>query len=198
MRNICLVVLSVVLVLFCTSCAKTDSPTDSSVQTNNQVTNSIEQSDLATEDESSNNSIDTFVEKYNISANNQLVFNEEFIVADKQSKHYRTEFRLSAYANAIGKSYNLDNLVVDIISTKDYFGKVNIRIYADNASLDQCIEIIKLASPLLDPTIDTNTINEAVDHVSKNKEANGYYYGKLGLLLLGNDAKGYNLMIKMD
>ena len=58
--------------------------------------------------------------------------------------------------------------------------------------------MIQNASRLLDPTMTDATVKETIDYISENKEANGYYYGELGLLLLGSEAKGYDLMIKAD
>ena len=41
-------------------------------------------------------------------------------------------------------------------------------------------------------------IDETINYVKDNKYANGYYYGNLGLLLSGNEEKGFDLMIKND
>lgn len=143
--------------------------------------------------------IDYFVEEFNASSDNKLTFAEDFVVSSKESGHYRTEFRLGAYEDAVGKSYNYYNdKIVDIVATKSYFGKIDIRIYSDGITLAHCLELIRYASPLLDTTISNETVNEAIDYVTENKEANGYYYGELGLLILGNDKKGYDIMIKTD
>ncbi|MBS7228052.1 MAG: hypothetical protein KIG49_00550 [Eubacteriales bacterium] len=88
--------------------------------------------------------------------------------------------------------------IVDIISTQSIFGDIDVRIYTDGATLDQCKELIQYASQLLDPTMTDATVKETIDYISEKKEANGYYYGELGLLLLGSEAKGYDLMIKAD
>ena len=58
--------------------------------------------------------------------------------------------------------------------------------------------MIQNASRLLDPTMTDATVKETIDYISDKKEANGYYYGELGLSLLGSEAKGYDLMIKAD
>lgn len=142
--------------------------------------------------------IDSLVEKFNSSSDNKLVFAEDFVVSNKESGHYRTEFRLGAYKDAVGKSYNYSDKIVDIVATKSYSGRIDIRVYSDGITLDQCIDLIKYASPLLDPAISDEKVIEAVDYVKDRKEANGYYYGELGLLVLGNDTKGYELMIKTD
>ena len=78
------------------------------------------------------------------------------------------------------------------------FGNFDIRVYSDGIPLEQCSNLVKNFSPLLDVNMDKETVNDAVDYINENKEANGYYYGDLGLLLLGNDEKGYDLMISTD
>lgn len=153
---------------------------------------------LETESMTKEERIDLFVDGYNASASSQLVFTDEFIVSDKESGHYRTEFRLSAYLDAVGRSYKLNDKTVDIIARESMFGDMDVRIYGDGLSLEQCIQMVQNAFPLLDPNLETNTIQETLEYMLEEKEANGYYYGELGLLLLGNDTKGYHLMIKTD
>lgn len=136
--------------------------------------------------------IEDLVNGHNASADNKLVFVEDFVVSSKDSGHYRTEFRLTAYNDAVGKSYKLGDQIVDIISTQSIFGDIDVRIYTDGATLDQCKELIQNASRLLDPTMTDATVKETIDYISEKKEANGYYYGELGLLLLGSEAKGYD------
>ena len=41
------------------------------------------------------------------------------------------------------------------------------------------------------------TLTDTIAYIEDNKEANGYYYGELGLSLSGDDKRGYSLMIKM-
>lgn len=139
----------------------------------------------------------TLVEEYN-STTESLVFIEDFIPSDKTSKHYRTEFRLGAYDNAAGKSYSYDDASVDIVESKSILGEIDIRIYMDNATLDQVINVVKNASPILDKNLTTNELQETIEYITQHKEANGYYFGDLGLVLTGNDAKGYQLMLKTD
>ena len=141
---------------------------------------------------------ETFVKEFNSNNKNSLEFVEDFVPSDKDSPHYRTEFRLMAYEEAIGKSYTYGNATVDIVIRKDYFEDVVMRIYMDSASLKQCIAMIKTASPIMDVSATTNEIQEAVEHIKENKEANGYYYAGLGLGLSGNDKNGYELMLKME
>jgi ribosomal protein L40E len=142
--------------------------------------------------------IEDLVNGYNAASENKLEYVEDFVVSSNDSGHYRTEFRLTAYRDAVGKSYKLGDLIVDIISTQSIFGVIDVRIYTDGATLDQCKELVQYASKLIDPTMTDATVDETIAYISEYKEANGYYYGELGLVLFGSDAKGYDLMIKTD
>ncbi len=142
--------------------------------------------------------IDAIVNDYNLVAPNKFDYYEDFDVQDKSGVHYRTEFRLSAFNNSIGKSYSFCGKTVDIVAYKTISGKQIVRIYANYLSLDQSIEIIQYVSQLLDSAITEDVIEDAINKINEEKEANGYYYGKLGLTLLGNETKGYDLMIAAD
>lgn len=147
---------------------------------------------------SKESAIENLVNGFNIASENKLEYVDDFVVSAKDSGHYRTEFRLNAYSNAVGKSYKFGEQVVDIVSTQSVFGDVDVRIYTDGATLAQCKELVQYASKLLDTTMSDTTIADTIAYMEAKKEANGYYYGKLGLLLLGNDSKGYSLMIKTN
>ena len=143
--------------------------------------------------------ISTFVDQYNANSDEKLVYVEDFTPSDKSSSHYRTEFRLSAYSDAVGKSYSLEGTTVDIVASQGSISKeVSYRVYMVSDSLEQVITVVSIASPIMDETMSQDEFQETIDYLSENKEANGYYYGKLGLCLLGNDKKGYDLMIKTD
>ena len=138
----------------------------------------------------------SYVEQFNNASENDLEFSEDFTPSDKSSLHYRSEFRLTAYKDAIGKSYTFGNTSVDIIARQTYSKSTIVRVYMNGATLDQCLEIVKYFSPIMDEDISESELQETLDYISEEKEANGYYYADLGLLLLGNDTKGYELMLK--
>lgn len=142
------------------------------------------------------NAIDTFISEFNASSETDLVYAEDFTPSDKSSSHYRTEFRLNAYREAIGKSYLYNDIVVDIVYKESILGDGTIRVYVDGASLEQCKAIITIASPIMDKDINAATLQETINYIDENKEANGYYYSNLGLLLLEHN-DGYELMLKM-
>lgn len=49
----------------------------------------------------------------------------------------------------------------------------------------------------MDVTADSDDIQTTVDYLEEHKSANGYYYANLGIVVLGSDVNGYNLMLKM-
>ncbi len=151
-----------------------------------------EKTSQATSEVNLDDAVETFVNGFNSTSETKLIFKESFTPSDKSSAHYRTEFRLGAYKDAIGKSYSFGDSSVDIVQCKSYLqGLGEMRVYAITSSHEQAVEIIRIASPLMDPEITTEELQKAVDYVEKNKSVNGYYYSNLGIVLLGND-----LMIK--
>lgn len=142
---------------------------------------------------SSESAIDSFIAEINKSEDISLEYVENFIPSDKEGGHYRTEFRLNAWKDSTGKSYKYGDSTVDIILSSS--GEIQ-RIYMDGATLEQCENMIRYASSLLDSTATEADIQEAVDYIDEHKEANGYYYGKLELLVLGHGDSGYEFMLK--
>ena len=164
----------------------------------NSATTTIEQSadNSAANDStagSSESAIDSVIAEINKSEDISLEYVENFIPSDKEGGHYRTEFRLNAWKDSTGKSYKYGDSTVDIILSSS--GEIQ-RIYMDGATLEQCENMIRYASSLLDSTATEADIQEAVDYIDEHKEANGYYYGKLGLLVLGHGDSSYEFMLK--
>ena len=164
----------------------------------NSATTTIEQSadNSAANDStagSSESAIDSFIAEINKSEDISLEYVEDFIPSDKEGGHYRTEFRLNAWKDSTGKSYKYGDSTVDIILSSS--GEIQ-RIYMDGATIEQCKNMIRYASSLLDSTATEADIQEAVDYIDEHKEANGYYYGKLGLLVLGHGDSGYEFMLE--
>ena len=141
--------------------------------------------------------ITAFVNEFNSNSGTALEFVEAFTPSDHDSGHYRVEFRLGAYSEAVGMAYRYGDATVDIVARKPTIGNGVIRVYMDGATLEQCEQMLWTASPIMDRTATTDDIQTTVDYVDEHKSANGYYYSNLGIVLLGNNDKGYELMIKM-
>ena len=145
--------------------------------------------------DSSANYIDEFISSINSAEDISLEYVEDFVPSDSSNGHYRTEFRLNAYKDAYGKSYKFGDTTVDIILSSD--GTIQ-RIYMDGASYEQCEVMIRRASSLLDPSVTDSEIQEAIDNFAERKEANGYYYAKLGLVILGRGNEHFHFMLKLS
>ena len=140
--------------------------------------------------------VDLFIEEYNKAATIPITDISEIDVTDQTSGHYRTEFRLGAFEDAYAKTGLIGDIAVDIVGYG--WDKEDIRIYADGISLEQAKEIIKVASPILDTTLSESDIQDVMTFLDENQEANGYYYGDIGLLLLGKYKESYELMLKVE
>lgn len=179
---------------------KVEQSVGSTEEENKETTESTKPSEENAEEKErdANSYILNIVESYNSQMTERLVFVEDFNPSDKNSDHYRTEFRLEAYKDAVGKSYLLGDKVVDLVASKTIMGDVNFRVYTNDISLEQVKALMQGMSPLMDETLSATDLNAAISEVDTNKTANGYYYGELGITLFGSDEKGYELMIKND
>lgn len=176
----------------------TEKPTTETVETTETpTTEEVPETSETVEEPTVDSEMLAFVDAFNASSEVKLVFAEDFTPSDKSSSHYRTEFRLGAYSDAIGKSYTFGETVVDIVGKQSWSGDITIRVYMDGATIEQCVEMVKYASPIMDADIDSDELQATIDYITEKKTANGYYYADLGLLLLGNDSKGYEFMLKM-
>lgn len=153
-------------------------------------------SNSQTESKSSINANDTgtegFVDYFNDKSETKLILKEQFVPKDKANGHYRTEFRLSAYDNATGNSYDYNGKTVDVIERKDYLDEKSvIRLYADDISLEDSCAIIESAAGFFDKELSQDDISEITTYLKEHKIANGYYKGNVSILYTGN-----SLMIK--
>ena len=171
-----------------TEVVQTTQPTDQSAENKEDVDTSLKLAEY----------IDNVVSQYNEQALEPLVFVEEFTPSDDDSSHYRVEFRLSAYDNAVGKSFMLGDKVVDLVATETYFGDINFRVYTNDTSLEQVIALVQGMSPIMDEDLSAKDLQDTINEITSKKAANGYYYGDLGITLFGSDVNGYELMIKRD
>jgi len=205
-RNIAVFSFVFVFSLLCVSaCGKPDSSseeeviTTSSLQEISEISESIfEASETALQPI---NGIEGFVEAFNASSDIDLVFVEDFTPSDQSSDHYRTEFRLNAYRDAVGKSYTFDDATVDIVYREPMYGDPCLRIYMIG-SFEQCEDMIRIASPIMDTSITDEILQETIDYINGNyvgghREANGYYYSDLGMTLFENEDGSCRLMLKL-
>ena len=86
---------------------------------------------------------------------------------------------------------NIDDVNIDIVGYG--WSKDDIRLYADDISLEQAIEITKISIPILGKTVSESDIQVALSDMENGDELNGYYCGNVGILWIGDD-----LMLKVE
>lgn len=140
--------------------------------------------------------IEEKVNEYNSQGNEKLEYVEDFVPSDENSSHYRTEFRLNAWKDAVGKSYKLGDSIVDIVVT-DYYYDLNFRVYS-SCNLEQAEILVDGFAPLLDEELTVTELNDTVAKIEEGEDINGYSFGELDLLILDNFDGTYDFMLKYE
>ena len=156
-----------------------------------EVTSEPNETSSVVEELSGKDLIDWFVSEYNMTAPTPITNVSEIDVTDKTSKHYKTEFRLSAFKNSYSVTGKIGSIEIDIV-TYGWGKNDDIRLYIDNISLEHVKTILKYASVILDDSLTGSDIQEVLDYLDKYKSANGYYYGNICIVYTKD------LMIKVE
>lgn len=137
--------------------------------------------------------VDSFIEEYNATAPTPITDAVEINVTDKESGHYRTEFRLGAFKDSIAKTGKIGDIVIDIVNCG--WQKDELRIYADNITPEQAAEIVKYAAPVMDPDVPSDELQDVLDYLSGTKDYHNGYFGSLCMTY--NEIYG-QLMLRTD
>lgn len=136
--------------------------------------------------------VDAFIEKYNTTAPTPITDAVEIDVTDRESGHYRTEFRLGAFKNSIAKTGKIGDTVIDIVNCG--WENDELRIYVDESTLEQSVEIVKYAAPIMDADLSNEELQDVLNYISGDNPAYNDYFGKLGMIFY----KTGKLMLKTD
>lgn len=106
-----------------------------------------------------------FIEEYNANPNSNvdLVPTEVFDPQDKESPHYRTEFRLMHWKGSKGQACEAGEVSVDIIEPTD--GR--LRVYATGDSEEGIYEFYRTAAHVIDPEATDEAIEEAIENLTR-------------------------------
>lgn len=187
-----LVILMAIILSSCADTDKNELPNENAILTpESSISEETATTDSSSVETEKIEKTDGFIEQYNQVAPTPITDISEVDVTDKESGHYRTEFRLSAFSDSYAKTGYIADSAIDIVS----YGwlDVDIRVYVTGADLDRAKEVIKAASPVLDSDLTESDVQEVLDYLDEHKSANGYYYGKIGLLYDGSE-----LMLKVE
>ena len=123
--------------------------------------------------------IDNIVANINSNSNYELTFLEYFTPSNKNSSHYRTEFRLSAFDNAIGMSYSIKgypDAIIDFVAIPSY--KIEIRLYSDTLPKQLALDLMMIGTYAMDSTVEEKDFDYIFDVINLTGDAaNGYYVG---------------------
>ena len=137
--------------------------------------------------------VDAFIERYNTTAPTSITDVVEVDITDKESGHYRTEFRLGSFKGSIAKTGKIGNIVIDIINCG--WQKDELRIYADGITPEQAVEIIKYAAPIMDSNVSAEELQDVLDYLSGTNDYHNGYFGELCMTF--NEIHG-QLMLRTD
>lgn len=137
--------------------------------------------------------VDVFIAEYNATAPTLITDVVEVDVTDKESGHYRTEFRLGAFKGAIAKTGKIGDIVIDIVSCGRQ--QDELRVYADGITPEQAVEIVKYAAPIMDPDVPNEELQNVLDFLSGINDYHNGYFGELCMTF--NEIHG-QLMLRTD
>lgn len=137
--------------------------------------------------------VDAFIEGYNATAATPITDAVEVDVTDKESGHYRTEFRLGAFEDSIAKTGKIGDIIIDIVNCG--WQHDELRIYADGITPEQAVEIVKYAAPVMDPDVSSDELQDVLDFLGGTNDYHNGYFGDLCMTF--NEIHG-QLMLRTD
>ena len=126
--------------------------------------------------------IDTFVESFNELSETPITNRVKFDPKDKESGHYRTEYRLGAWDGSVGESASIGELDIDIVnygSHGGYYENEDLRVYISADTTEEIITIFPIVAKAMDSTVTDEEIQEVIDHVNEWGYENGLLIGEL-------------------
>lgn len=130
--------------------------------------------------------IDDYLSKFNQLSSHTIENLSYFDLHDRLSSHYRTEFRLYAFKDALAETGTLDNNIIDIIDYSSFSlsNSCNLRIYTSISNIDIKKEFIKISCQIFDSTITENDLQKIYNNINdyrftlgKNNYIQGYVQG---------------------
>ena len=124
-------------------------------------------------EEIANNDFQEFINKFNMSSDIRIISQEKIDIHDEKGGHYRVEFRLPAYDNAVGLNVAFsDQSSADLIDGDSFSLKTDnetiARIYVLAKSKESFQAIFTAACKAMHPdTVTEEDINDALEQIFK-------------------------------
>lgn len=168
------------------------------VEATTPIEEPISEEELATEEPITEfDVVDTFINKYNIVAVNQI---SDITEMDIQGDDYRTEFRLNAFKTALGKKGTITGGRINIVNYGTWSNDT-IRIYATTDTLDNAIDIYTTIIHILDNSITDEEIADSYSSLDSVSSTNiylgsaSYISGYINCKYANGGISGYEIMI---
>lgn len=143
--------------------------------TNDQSQDVTSETDSEVEEKTDYALIDNFIDTFNINAVTPITDAEEIDIASG-SEHYRTEYRLTPFRNAVAKQAKIGDATVDIIAYGS-FSNDSLRVYVSTESEDFAVEVFTNVAKMMYPDVTSNDLDEAVKELRERD--NGAYLDDL-------------------
>lgn len=133
--------------------------------------------------------IDNFVDSFNKLSENPITNRAKFDPKDRESGHYRTEYRLGAWDGSIGETASIGELDIDIVnygSHGGYYENEDLRVYISADTTEEIITIFPIAAKAMDSTVTDEEIQEVIDYVNEWGDKNGLLIGNLSGYILSH------------
>lgn len=145
----------------------------------NNDTGSTKENETKEKEEDEYAIIDKFIELYNLSAKNKI---EDVKDMDIHGEDYKTEFRLHAFDDAVGKKCSISEATVYIVNYGN-FSNDSIRIYISGATEEEILDAYVTTAHILDPEITDDEILKEMNSTSIVLGHIGGYVNKSEMML---------------
>ena len=189
MKKFLEIVLVIAMAFSIAGCGNSDKIEDT---TNTKMENQTIEEAVVEEQPTELNEVDKFIEAYNQIASTPITDSVEIDIRDEEGGHYRTEFRLTAFDDAIAKTGRIGDVIIDIVVC-DWFDET--RVYVDGITPEQAAEIVKYAAPILDPDVSSEELQDVLDYLNGTNDYHNGYFGDLCMTF--NEIYG-ELMLRTD
>lgn len=117
--------------------------------------------------------ISDFVDSFNAASPTKITDTATFDPQDRNSGHYRTEYRLGAFEGSTGMHGKIGDLSIDVVEYGSYNGYWNtgkLRVYIEGAEAE-AHDAFRTAAKVLDPKLPDDAIQGVMDEYANNKAA---------------------------
>ena len=159
-------ILVIALIVLIIACSGNSDDSNSNNASSNTTSDSVSTNEVISE---SLSAVDRFIDSFNQISDIPITELSDIDVTDKDSAHYRVEFRLHAFKDSVSKTGICGVSLVDIVT----YGKEyqNIRVIAKDNNVENLAKIMKSCIMVLSPETPESKIDEICALFVSKKDA---------------------------